>query len=104
MSLAIRIALVTLALGYAPLALAQPLPRLEILPPKMDLFGKEARQTVVAQWAIAAGMNGQAREAKLSSSNERVFIVKDGIVLPMGNGQATLTVKQEGYEALAAVT
>lgn len=83
---------------------AQPLPRLEVLPSKIELVGPEARQTLVTQWAIAAGFNGQATDATYTSSDEKIIIVKQGQVVPLANGTATITAKSGNYSATAEVT
>ncbi len=95
--------LVGFALGMtlSSACFAQPIERVEILPGKIELVGPEARQTLVAQRAIAAGYNGQA-EATFKSNDEKVVIVKQGQAVPVGNGSATITALAGDYE-LASV-
>src|SRR5262245_8609172 len=88
-----------LACANASFVAAQPVPQLTILPQKVELVGKEARQTLVLQWQIG----GQAADPKFTSSDEKIVVVKDGIALAMGNGTATITGKSGAHTAAMEV-
>ena len=69
-----------------------PIQSLEITPSQITLTGSRASQRVlVTANASSTDVFDASRGATLKSSNEAVVVVKDGVVFPVGNGEAELT-------------
>src|SRR5262245_51014634 len=64
-----------------------------LLPTSIALSSPEARQTLVVQWQAGEQLQDQAADAKFSSSDEKVVKVEEGVAVPTGNGEATITAK-----------
>lgn len=66
-----------------------------ILPAEIRLNSPEARQRIVVQWQDAEGKYlNQLVGAKLSSSDETVVRVEDGVAIPVANGTAEIRYEQ----------
>ena len=77
---------------------------LQILPQQIQLHGDADMQQIVV---ISADENDQSTaqlDFKLTSSNPDVAIVKRSKVLPVANGEATITASHQGQTATANVT
>jgi hypothetical protein len=79
--------------------------QLQILPQAVELSTPESRQQLLAE---TVGVDGSARDltkqARWSSSNPAVVKVDAaGVVIPTGNGSATVTVEVDGQKASAQV-
>lgn len=63
-----------------------------ILPRHIELASPEARQTLVVQWQDEKSQfQGQVTAASLTSSDEKVVRVENGVAIPVGNGSAEIT-------------
>lgn len=87
-----------------PLTIAAAGEPLVVIPASVELTGPEARQRLLAERIVDGRLIGQAADAEWSSSNESVFVVEDGVVVPKSNGAAIVTVKAGGQSASAKVT
>ncbi|HET8549401.1 MAG TPA: DUF1549 domain-containing protein [Bryobacteraceae bacterium] len=77
---------------------------IEVIPPAVELNGRQARHQLLAT-DTAGGFNVDAtREAKWASSDPKVATVDaSGIVLPAGDGEAIITASVRGRTASAKV-
>lgn len=79
-----------LLLGLTPLARGE----MTILPEgELKLSGPEARHRILAVRLENERYTGAVSRTTFSSSNPEVAVVEDGIVIPKGNGQTTITAK-----------
>lgn len=64
-----------------------------LLPESIVLSSPEARQTLVVQWQAGEQFQEQvtAAEVKFSTSNDKVVKIEEGVAVPVGNGEATIT-------------
>ncbi|HTU23890.1 MAG TPA: DUF1549 domain-containing protein [Pirellulales bacterium] len=94
------------AVGRSPTADTVPASdALEVLPGSMVLSGPAARQRLVIERLDAGRRVGQVTEGlTLTSSDEKVFRIEDGFVLPVGNGTAEIVVTAGSDQARADVT
>ena len=93
-----------LALSLASLAFADEA-NIALLPPKISLNSMEARQTLVVQQRAGEQFQHQLREGvKLSSSDEKIVRIEDGVAIPVANGTAKITADAAGKTATAEVT
>ncbi|QDU30230.1 hypothetical protein ETAA8_53490 [Anatilimnocola aggregata] len=77
-------------------------PNLVLLPKTISLSSPEARQTLIVQQQADDQILQQVRsELKLTSSDEKVVRVVDGVAIPVGNGKATITAEANGKTATA---
>jgi hypothetical protein len=78
---------------------------LTLLPAEIVLTGPEARQRVLVQVTAGSQIIGQVTSgATLESSDVKVAKIEDGVVVPAGNGKATITAKVGAQTATATVT
>jgi hypothetical protein len=78
---------------------------LTLLPSQVVLTGSEARQRLLVQATAGAQVIGQVTEGVvMTSSDPKVAKVEEGVVVPVGNGRATITVKVGDQTATATVT
>ena len=90
--------------GSAVLAAEEPLV-FSVLPGQVVLSSPESRQTLVVQSRTADDQfQAQAADATLSSSDEKVVRVENGVAVPVANGKATITAKAGDNAATAEVT
>ena len=89
------------AAGPLPAADRQPV----LLPGNISLSSPEARQSLVVQWQAGDQFQEQVAgpELQYASSDEKVVKIVDGIAVPFGNGQATITAKVGDEMATATV-
>jgi hypothetical protein len=79
--------------------------QLVLLPAKISLSSPEARQIVIAQQRQGDQVLQQVREGvKLTSSDEKVVRIEEGVAIPMGNGTAKIAAEANGQSASADVT
>lgn len=81
-------------------------PSLALLPPTISLSGSEASQRVMVVEVDAAGefLGEVSAGASVQSSDTEVAAIRDGRVIPTGNGKTTLQVRlSDGREARAEV-
>lgn len=76
---------------------------IQILPASIVLSGTEARHRLVVERMLGGKLRGEAAGAEFRSSNEAVAVVESGIVIPRGNGQATITAAAAGQTASCTV-
>ena len=77
---------------------------LVVLPAEFTLSGSEARQRILVQTLADGRVVGQVVDGvTMSSSDEKVAKIEDGFVVPIGNGQVTITAKVGGQTATATV-
>ncbi len=75
-----------------------------VLPADITLTGPEARQRLLVQRVDDGSIGAELRNGvQYTSSNEAVVRVIDGILTPIGNGQAKVTVAAEGKTVTANV-
>ena len=80
-------------------------PTLLMLPKQIDLKGPHATQRLLVEELRAEQFVGdRTGEATFSSSNEAVAIVENGVVVPVGDGSATLTAQVGDTSVSARVT
>ncbi|MFM9960980.1 MAG: DUF1549 domain-containing protein [Planctomycetaceae bacterium] len=76
-----------------------------LLPSQFVLTGSEARQRLLVQATSGTQVIGQVTSGlDLVSSDVKVAKIEDGFVVPVGNGQATITAKVGDQAATATVT
>ena len=67
---------------------------LTLLPSEIVLTGREARQRMLVQAGSDKLISGERTgEATIVSSDDKVAIIESGVVVPVGNGRATITAK-----------
>ena len=75
-----------------------------VLPPQVSLTNREARQRLIVQRREGGQWHGQVTEGlEWVSSNPQVARVEQGIVIPVGDGQAELRVSVAGQTAVVPV-
>jgi hypothetical protein len=77
---------------------------LNVLPANVHLTGPESRQTLIVESTESGYATGQVGDAKFSSDNENVAKIIDSVIIPTGNGVATITVTRGGRTASTRVT
>jgi Protein of unknown function (DUF1553)/Protein of unknown function (DUF1549)/Bacterial Ig-like domain (group 2) len=78
---------------------------LTILPAKVELTGPEAHQQLIAEATTGRYQEDWTRKAEWRSSNPKIATVdKTGLVRPVGDGQATLTVSADGQTASIGIS
>ena len=104
MNSGVRIALgVVLLLSVRADALAAD-KHLQILPTSLRLHGKEAQQTIVAQWMNEGQFKGQVTdELMLTSSDESVVRIEGNRAVAVANGQTVITAESNSHRATAQV-
>lgn len=80
--------------------------RLTLHPEKSTLTGSEASQRLLALTVNEDGdLAGEAAAVTFSTSDPKVATVKDGVIIPVGDGSATITAATpDGSQASATVT
>lgn len=76
---------------------------LKLLPSELNLVGKENRHRLLVERTAGIQFVGQA-EAQWESSDPKVASVENGIVIPQGNGSATITAKVGDQKVTASVS
>ncbi len=83
-------------------------PRIKVLPEKVTLSGKEARHRLLVQKLVHDELGQQvAKGIEFSTSNAKVVKVVNGVLVPVANGEATITarvVDPETKQSMAAIT
>ncbi len=78
---------------------------LVVLPTEFTLSGPEARQRILVQATIDGRAVGQITDGvTMTSSDEKVVKIEGGFVVPIGNGQVTITAKVGDQTVTATVT
>ncbi|MBX3444747.1 MAG: DUF1553 domain-containing protein [Planctomyces sp.] len=78
---------------------------LTLLPQTIELRGRDSQSPLLLQTARGEDSGGQVREGvEFRSSDPGVAEVVDGVVVPRGNGQATITAVVAGESAESRVT
>ena len=86
-----------LLLCVAAPALAQ---TIAILPPAVELTGREARQQLLVEATAGERQEDWTRAAEWSSSNPKIAAVEEhGLVRPVGDGEARITARAKGQTA-----
>jgi hypothetical protein len=106
MSFIWRLALIALAgVGFVerrPLSAAD---SIVVLPTQFKLTGPESSQRLLVEIVREGSILGQLSSGvTFASSNEKVLKVVDGVAVPVGNGEATITAKVGDQTATASVT
>ncbi len=78
-------------------------PTLAILPAQVTLSGSQARHRVVVMNADQDLYIGEVSDARLESSDPAIVTVTDGVLIPVANGQATITARSRKRTATAQV-
>ncbi|HEX5104740.1 MAG TPA: Ig-like domain-containing protein, partial [Pirellulaceae bacterium] len=92
------LAIVAMVLGAAAPCLAQ---GIQIWPSEVKLAGPFARQQVL----ISQEGNDVTHEATFASSDPSIVAIRDhGYLVPLGDGEATITVMHDGMSSAAKVT
>jgi hypothetical protein len=82
-------------------ALAQ---KLTVMPPAVELTGPEARQQLIAEGAVDEHSEDWTRAAQWASSDPKVAAVDaHGVISPVGDGEAKITVTANGATAAVSV-
>ena len=77
---------------------------LKLLPTEIVLTGREARQRVLVQATSDRLITGErSGEATVISSDETVAVIENGVIVPVGNGRATITAKIGDQSTTATV-
>lgn len=74
-----------------------------IEPRVIQLTTSQSRQTLIAQWQHGNDFVGQARDAKFTSSDDKIVHIEDGVAFPVANGEATITASVSNQVATAKV-
>lgn len=82
--------LLLVAIGCSASFAAEGERTLAILPAKIHLHHREARQAVLVQWLRGQEVLEQASDVTLTSSNEEVARFENGIVIPVADGTAEI--------------
>ncbi len=75
-----------------------------ILPESITLDGPESRQHVIVVDAVDGIYHGESDGAVFTSADPEVVAVEDGLLVPVGDGKTTLTVKSPNGTATREVT
>lgn len=79
--------------------------RLTILPQQVELRGPEARARLVVGWQEAQRYVGPAPAGtRLESSDPHVVRIEDGVLVPVGNGRASIVARSGDHTAQCEVT
>uniref|UniRef100_Q01UL4 Cytochrome c domain-containing protein n=1 Tax=Solibacter usitatus (strain Ellin6076) TaxID=234267 RepID=Q01UL4_SOLUE len=82
-------------------ALAQ---KLTVMPPSVELTGPEARQQLIAEGTVGEHSEDWTRTAQWSSSDPNIAVVDaHGVISPVGDGEAKITVTANGATSAVAV-
>lgn len=80
-------------------------PDIVLLPAKISLASPEARQTLIVQQRVGDQLQQQVRDAlTLTSSDEKVVRIEEGLAIPVANGNAKITATANGQTSTAEVT
>ena len=86
---------------FSPAALAQ---SLSVLPPSVELTGPEARQQLLPEAANNGRQEDWTRTAEWTSSDPKIAAVDaHGLIRPVADGEARITVRANGRTATVAV-
>ena len=78
--------------------------KLAVLPPSVELTGPEARQQLIAEATVGDHQEDWTRAAEWSSSDPKIAAVdKDGVIRPVGDGEARITARAKGLTATVTV-
>lgn len=78
---------------------------LVVLPDAVKLSGPEASHRLLVMDRDGDKLTGQATDVSFTVSDEKIVVIEDGIVRPVGNGTATITATTgDGRTATVAVT
>lgn len=100
-----RILLVIGFLSFAAGRVTNAAEELLVLPAVFTLSGPESRQSVLIQTQLDGRIVGQETNGSaLTSSDEKVAKIENGVVVPVGNGVATIIAKVGDRSATASVT
>ncbi|WP_425615310.1 DUF1549 domain-containing protein [Anatilimnocola sp. NA78] len=92
-------------LALTSITAANEQPKLVLLPATISLSSPEARQTLIAQQQSGEQILAQVREGlKLTSSDEKVVRIEEGVAIPVANGKATIIAEAGGQTSTAEVT
>jgi hypothetical protein len=76
-----------------------------LFPKSISLFGQQARQSLVVEQISGEQCVGQVHDGvKLSSSDEKIVRIEEGVAVPVANGTATLTAQAGNQSADASAT
>ncbi|HEY1336074.1 MAG TPA: DUF1549 domain-containing protein [Bryobacteraceae bacterium] len=79
--------------------------KLALLPSSVELNGREARQQLIAEATVADHQEDWTAAAEWSSSDPKIAAVDEhGMVKPVSDGEARVTVRAKGQTAAIAVT
>ncbi|MDP6444078.1 MAG: DUF1553 domain-containing protein [Pirellulaceae bacterium] len=106
MDLALRRAVLALLIvGNLLPVVANANDEIALLPAKIALRGRESRQSLIVQTRRGSEYRGPvAAELTFSSSDPNIARVEGGVVTPVADGQATITVKAGEQTATATVS
>lgn len=75
-----------------------------ILPPSVELTGREARQQLIVEASAGERQEDWTRTAEWSSSDPKIATVDEhGLVRPVSDGEARITARSKGLGATATV-
>lgn len=87
----------------APIVVGEP-ERIEVSPAKFRLLGvREKLQLVVTGFYADGKLQDLTRVAEFSVGDDKILSVEAAVVLPRGDGEATVNVRVGGHEAVAEV-
>ena len=74
--------------------------KIMVLPPSVELTGPEVRQQLIAEGSLANHQEDWTSSAEWSSSDPKIAVVDEhGIVRPVGDGEAKISVRAKGIRA-----
>ncbi|MCX7422055.1 MAG: DUF1553 domain-containing protein [Planctomycetia bacterium] len=77
---------------------------LSVLPAELVLTGPEARHRLIVESVHDGRLTGQVVEGVVfESSSDKVAKIENGIVIPVGNGEASITAKVGGTSAVTKI-
>jgi hypothetical protein len=85
-------------------ALADSRENLQIIPGKIVLHGKAARQQLLVESLRDGHYNGQVTNAVLQSSDPKIVKIENGFAVPVANGSVKITAAINGRTAVAKVS
>lgn len=86
----LRLSVVCLLTSFASVGIAADV---DVFPPKINLAGPEARQTLLVQETNGTLIGKQIRDGvTYQSSDPAIVKIENGVVIPTGNGSATVTI------------
>jgi hypothetical protein len=74
-----------------------------IVPAEIRLVHPQARQAVLVQWTRGSDVLSQAADATITSNNEGVCRIENGVAIPVADGTAELTAEVGGQKVTAKV-